>query len=875
MCAGATAEEKTQLGVDSPDYFKYLNESGCTTVDGVDDVKEWRDTVNAMGVMGIAGEEYNSVLKMIAAVLHIGNVDFVEEGNYAKVRDPSFLQYPAFLLGIDQELMDKKLCSHVMESRWGGKVETTEVTHTIEQACHTRDALAKALYSRLFDYLVKTINAAFAKDQDELAIGILDIYGFEIFEKNGFEQFCINYVNEKLQQIFINLTLKAEQEEYIAEGIQWKPVEFFNNKVVCDLIEERHPIGIFVVLDDVCATLHASSDGADEKLMLKLGESIGAHEHFTGISNAFTIHHYAGPVTYEANGFCERNRDEIAKDLLILVQTTSDPFLANLFPDDPNPTDKHGRKKKQATAGGKIRKQANLLVDTLMKCQPHYIRCLKPNETKKPKDWDSDKCKHQVVYLGLKENVRVRRAGFAFRRLFDKFLWRYNILTPETFPQWQGDARAGCLHILQSVMMDEDQYQMGNTKIFIKNPESLFLLEEIRERKYDYFARKIQTTYRRWKAQQYFEELKQEASSILQKKKERRRGTINRNYMGDYLGFADNPALKSIVGKKDRVEFCYTVKKYDRRFRAQKRDLLLTQKDVLIIGREKVEKGPNKGELEEVVKRRIPIDSIGRISLSTKQDGFMVLHMPAEYDTVMECVFKTEFLTLVNAKYKEKTGKDMDIVVADVIEFKVKKSGWGGGKVQTLEFKHGSAWEIKPSGKKLTVTAPVGLPADTAPSARQVVKSATRSAPKASGGGGGGHRKAPTTSAPPPHRAAPAHSAPPPQRSAPTSAPPSHRLPQPAHAGGGGGGGGEARSEQKASPRAVRKAPAPPKPRPAPKPSLPKARAIYDYDAADVDELKLKVGDIVMITKKDPSGWWQGKKGGKEGLFPGNYVEMI
>ena len=262
------------------------------------------------------------------------------------------------------------------------------------------------------------------------------------------------------------------------------------------------------------------------------------------------------------------------------------------------------------------------------------------------------------------------------------------------------------------------------------------------------------------------------------------------------------------------------------------------------------------------------------------------------YDTVMECVFKTEFLTLLNAKYKEKTGREMDIVVADVIEFKLKKSGWGGGGSKTLEFKHGAAWEIKPSGKKLIVTAPVGLPADTAPSARQVVKRST--APKASGGGGGGgggHRKAPTASAPSgEQRAAPTRSAPPPHSSTPTSAPPPHRAPQPsqsapnpqsaiASAIGGHGGGSRGPSAvgggPKASPRAVRKAPAPPKPRPAPKPSLPKARAIYDYDAADVDELQLKVGDIVMITKKDASGWWQGKKAGKEGLFPGNYVEMI
>jgi myosin-1 len=896
--AGATEAEKEQLGVDVPSYFNYLSGSGCYTVDGTDDKKEWEDTVNAMGVMGIGGEDKAATLRMVAAVMHIGNIDFVEEGAYAKVRDASFLQYPAFLLGIDAELLESKLLTHLMESRWGGKVETTVVTHTLEQAMYTRDALAKAIYSRQFDYLVKQINTAFTKETDELAIGVLDIYGFEIFERNGFEQFCINYVNEKLQQIFIELTLKAEQEEYLSEGIKWKPVEFFNNKVVCDLIEGKAPIGILIVLDDVCATLHASSDGADAKLAIKLGESCGANEHFNAITTAFTIQHYAGHVTYEVDGFCERNRDAISPDLLKLVKTSTDPFLAALFPEDAEQVDKHGRKKKQPTSGGKIRTQANLLVDTLMKTTPHYIRCIKPNETKKPKDWEEDRCKHQVVYLGLKENVRVRRAGFAFRRVFEKFIQRYSILTPETFPKWNGDARAGVMHLLESVMMDADQYQLGNTKIFIKNPESLFLLEEVRERKYDTYARKIQSTYRRWKAQQYFEELKVKASDILQKKKERRSGTINRNYMGDYMGFSDNPVLRSIVGKKARVEFAYSVKKYDRRWRDQKRDLLLTTKDIYIIGREKEPSGPNKGQMVEVVKRKIAIADVGSISLSTKQDGFLVLHMPSEYDTVLDCVFKTEFLTLLDANYKTTTGKDLPINVSDSIQFTVKKSGWGGGATQTLEFKHGTAWDIKPSSKKLLITVPVGLPADTAPTPRKVMT-------KSSGGGGGGSRApaAPRTAAPSAAPASrPAHAAPAPGRSAPVpqfapSAPVVHAAPAaprfvpPAAAAASAAplrgptavGGGPTASS---SPTPARRAPGPPaptpaapvpraKPPPAPKPSLPKARAIYDYEAADVDELQLKAGDIVMITKKDASGWWQGKKGGKEGLFPGNYVEMM
>jgi myosin-1 len=141
------------------------------------------------------------------------------------------------------------------------------------KASYTRDALAKALYARLFDYLVKAVNQAMQKDREDISIGILDIYGFEIFQRNGFEQFCINFVNEKLQQIFIELTLKAEQEEYVDEGITWKPIEYFNNKIVCDLIESKKPPGIMSVLDDVCATMHAQSEGADGKLLEVRGHS--------------------------------------------------------------------------------------------------------------------------------------------------------------------------------------------------------------------------------------------------------------------------------------------------------------------------------------------------------------------------------------------------------------------------------------------------------------------------------------------------------------------------------------------------------------------------------------------------------------------------
>eukprot|EP00051_Salpingoeca_urceolata_P021427 m.336285 g.336285 ORF g.336285 m.336285 type:complete len:1061 (+) comp19795_c1_seq2:302-3484(+) len=848
LCAGASAEQREGLGVQDPSYFWYLRQSGCDKVDGIDDKQEFADTLHAMSVVGLGPDEQWQVLKVVAAVLHLGNVDFVEAGNYAQVRDQDFLQFPAFLLGVTPEILNEKLTTRLMESRWGGKSETTVVTLTVEQAMYTRDALTKALYSRLFDFLVVTVNRAMAKEHNEISIGVLDIYGFEIFESNGFEQFCINFVNEKLQQIFIELTLKAEQEEYVAEGIKWTPIEYFNNKIVCDLVEEKRPPGIMCLLDDVCATLHAQGDGADNKLLQKLSEAVGSHAHFSSFSGGFTITHYAGQVSYDVDGFCERNRDVLFPDLITLMQSSEDPFLVSLFPEAPNPVDKHGRQKKQQTAGGKIRSQANELVAALMKCTPHYIRCIKPNETKRAHDWDKARNLHQVRYLGLKENVRVRRAGFAFRREFDKFLSRYAIVSKETWPRWSGPQKDGILHLMDAVSMEKDQYQLGKTKVFIKNPESLFLLEEMRERKFDTYARRIQTTYRRWKAQQYYEELKQKASDILMNQKERRKGTINRNFIGDYIGYQDNPSLRALVGKKERVEFAYTVVKYDRRFRAQKRDLLLTQKSVYIIGREKMKSGPNKGEILEVVKRKLEMGVIGSVSLSTKQDDFVILHCPSEYDTVFECTFKTEFLTLLAAKYESITGRKLVVDFGDELSFTVKKEGWGGGGTRQVSFVSGGTWEVKPAGKKLIVTSPPGLPKNSTPGSHNFRSSGPSSSPAGRGRGRGRGRGAASGAG----------------RSAGRAAG------RGASSGGRGGAAGGVRKKAPPPPGAGRK-----KPPPKPKPKLPQGRAIYDYEAQDADELSIRVDDIVSIVKKDPSGWWQGRIGRREGLFPANYIEEI
>lgn len=861
LITGADEQTKESLGLTNMDYYYFLNQSGTYTVDDVNDAKDFQDILHAMDVIGIGPEEQGHIFTIVAAILHIGNISFVERANYAAPEEEGFLQFPAFLLSVDANRLKEKLTSRTMESRWGGKSEVLDVTMNVEQATYTRDALSKALYSRMFDFLVKSVNNAMANREEKMSIGILDIYGFEIFQKNGFEQFCINFVNEKLQQIFIELTLKAEQDEYVREGIKWTPIDYFNNKVVCDLIESKRPPGVVSILDDVCATMHGQSEGADMKLLQKLAEAgLPGREHYIGFAAGFTIIHYAGKVTYEAEGFCDRNRDVLYKDLVELMQSSQNGFLVSLFPDDVR-SDKKGR---PTTAGSKIRTQANDLVDKLMQCTPHYIRCIKPNENKRAHDFDTDRVKHQVEYLGLKENIRVRRAGFAFRREFDKFLRRYAILTEETW-HWRGSTVDGIRHLMAAVNMEPDQWQLGRTKVFVKNPESLFLLEELRERKYDFYARKIQKAWRRHCSQQYYYNLKKRASDILINKKERRSGSINRNFVGDYIGLDDNPSIKALTGRRERIEFADRVIKYDRRFKTGRRELLLSAQNVYLIGREKIKKGPEKGRVIEVVKRKIPVDRFTGVSLSPYQDDFMVLHVKDEYDTVVQTVFKTEFITLLCEKYHKTTQQTLRVDFGASLNFTVKKEGFGGGGSRGIKFIKGHVGNFpvtKPSGKTLLVTIGEGLPSNTPPGVHHHYRSrlgsgasylqqqGRRGSGQQQRGAGPNIKRKSGQGAPQLHKQGQRHRA----RTGSTSQP----LPT------------AERADTRPPP--IKRKPGS-KPPPAPKP--PQCKAIWPYEARDVDELSFDTGDAITIVSKDPSGWWRGKFRGKEGLFPGNYVEEM
>ena len=556
------------FGVQQPQSYLYTSRSKCFDVNGIDDNADFKDTLNAMKIIGMSQGEQDNVFRMLATILWLGNVTFREDdsGN-TTITDQSVVDFVAYLLEVDSAHVNKALTLRIVETARGGRRGSVyEVPLNPAQAMAVRDALAKAIYFNLFDWIVGRINASLkARGSIANSVGILDIYGFEIFDKNSFEQLCINYVNEKLQQIFIQLTLKTEQEEYAREKIQWTPINYFDNKIVCELIEEKRPPGVFASLNDACATAHADPGAADQTFAQRLNAL--SNPHFQPRQGQFVIKHYAGDVSYAIEGMTDKNKDQLLKDLLNLVGESSNDFVHALFPHQVNQDDK----RRPPTAGDKIKSSANDLVATLMKASPSYIRTIKPNDNKSPTEYNTSNVMHQIKYLGLQENVRIRRAGFAYRQTFDRFVERFYLLSPKTSYAgdytWAGDALSGTKQILKDTSIPPEEYQMGVTKAFIKTPETLFALEHMRDRYWHNMAIRIQRAWRNYlryrtecaiRIQRFwrringggeYQQLRDYGHQVLQGRKERRRFSLigSRRYLGDYLGVANRGGFGEVI----------------------------------------------------------------------------------------------------------------------------------------------------------------------------------------------------------------------------------------------------------------------------------------------------------------------------------------
>ncbi|RLN62196.1 hypothetical protein BBJ29_002345 [Phytophthora kernoviae] len=551
----AAAKQKLYLDRGGPDSFQYLKASGCYNVDDVNDAQEFDETMAAMQHVGIKRKQIELVVQTLAAVLHIGNVHFqpetVGDAEGSSVRDRESLQIACELLGLDAVRLEHALCYKLLQTMApGGKIESYEVPQNTSQAKSQRDSIAKAVYDRLFDFLVERVNHALDIEKkaekhgeileidDMTTIGILDIYGFEIFDKNGFEQFCINYVNEKLQQIFIELTLKSEQEEYEREGIAWAPIPFFNNKVVCDLIESRRPTpGIFLILDDTVKTMHSrQGESVDANFLEKVASLHQSHPHFSKRGKTFEIKHYAGDVQYNIDGFGDANKDFLSKDIALIISETSNKLMRYIFPEEIDLNDK----RMANTAGYKIRTQCEALVTALMDCTPHYVRCIKSNDQKQSNKMDDRRVVHQIKYLGLLENVKVRRAGYAYRGDYGRFVDRFRLLSKETYPEFRGSDKKGTQAILRAAVKSlpqlEKEVQLGKTMVFIQTPETIFELEKLRERKLGSFAMRIQKAWKKYYGRRHLLQLNHDITKLYtSNNKQRQRVSIYCPFDGDYL----------------------------------------------------------------------------------------------------------------------------------------------------------------------------------------------------------------------------------------------------------------------------------------------------------------------------------------------------
>ncbi|KAK1426383.1 hypothetical protein QVD17_15054 [Tagetes erecta] len=491
LCAAPPeVTEKYKLG--NPRTFRYLNQSNCYELSGVDESKEYLATNHAMGVVGISSDEQEAIFRVVAAILHLGNIEFNRgsEPDSSKPKDDKsrlHLKTAAELFMCDEIALQESFCQRVMVTRG----ESIKKSLDPNSAAISRDALAKIVYSRLFDWIVTRINNSIGQDaSSKFLIGVLDIYGFESFKTNSFEQFCINLTNEKLQQHFNQHVFKMEQEEYSKEEINWSYIEFVDNQDILDLIEKK-PGGILALLDEACMFPRSTHATFAEKLY----QTFKDHKRFSKpkLSNTgFTICHYAGDVTYQSDFFLDKNKDYVVAEHQALMNASKCFFVSSLFPPLAQDSSKAS---KFISIGSQFKQQLQALLETLSHTEPHYVRCVKPNNLLKPAIFENQNILQQLRCGGVMEAIRISCAGFPTRKPFHEFIERFKILSPNVVNL--SDEIEASKILLEKANLEG--YQIGKTKVFLRAGQ----MAEIDARRSEVLGRsatKIQTKFRGYSA---------------------------------------------------------------------------------------------------------------------------------------------------------------------------------------------------------------------------------------------------------------------------------------------------------------------------------------------------------------------------------------
>uniref|UniRef100_A0A803XVG6 Myosin VIIB n=1 Tax=Meleagris gallopavo TaxID=9103 RepID=A0A803XVG6_MELGA len=464
MLMGMNAEQKKMLNLGTASEYTYLTMGNCTSCDSRNDTKEYAHIRSAMKILMFSDSEHWDISKLLATILHLGNVEF-EAAVYDNLDCSDVMDSPHFsiatkLLEVDYSELQNSLTNLSIIVRG----ESVSRPLNVAQAADGRDAFVKGIYGRIFLWIVNKINSAIFNPTSQKpkntrqSIGLLDIFGFENFSNNSFEQLCINIANEHLQQFFVHHVFKLEQEEYLAEHITWNNIDFTDNRQALEVIALK-PMNIISLIDEESKF----PKGTDATMLIKINSLHGKSRVYippkSDHDTKFGINHFAGAVFYESKDFLEKNRDTLSANVMQVVHSSKNKFLKEIFQGLDTT-------KRLSTLGGQFKQSLEKLMKILGQCQPYFIRCIKPNDYKKPLLFDRELCIKQLRYSGMMETIRIRKAGYPVRYTFEEFFERYRVLLPRSV---KNDARQCCIRISEAVLGKDESWQAGKTKIFLKD----------------------------------------------------------------------------------------------------------------------------------------------------------------------------------------------------------------------------------------------------------------------------------------------------------------------------------------------------------------------------------------------------------------------
>merc|ERR550534_194145 len=468
MICKAPKKIKDMLRIRSPDQYNFLMGGNTKQVPGINDRNWFEEVQDAFITLDFKKKEVESCYKIVAGIMHMGNIEFEEvrsrsQDATCKVKRGRGITDASELLGVDPRVLEKAVTIRKLRV---GRQKAVEKPLSPDKAVDQRDAICKFVYSKMFDWLVKKINACMVpKNHAKKTIGILDIFGFEIFKVNSLEQLMINFTNEKLQQLFNFRVFKEEERIYKSESIQFGNIDYTDNQPILDLIEggpkskpRPLPMGILMLLNEEGKTPNGSELGFMNKL---IGEHQRSRYFRKNPRMNFVLTHYAGNVTYNVNGFMEKNADTLSPDLLDLVASSKVKLLTDFVPKNMSSG------KRKATLAMQFVKSLNTLMGALQKTQTHYIRCIKPNNEKAELFFVPRNCMEQMTYSGVFEAVKIRKSGFPFRLKHKDFVERYKCLLEEARKRCKNGVD-GCNDVIRYLKFNKEDIRMGRSMVFYR-----------------------------------------------------------------------------------------------------------------------------------------------------------------------------------------------------------------------------------------------------------------------------------------------------------------------------------------------------------------------------------------------------------------------